>query len=69
MFTLCICCFLTFQAMPSMDVSQNLGTKPENLVNDEEHVSGSEGTAAAYAPAPKPHPKPAAKNEAKAKAP
>ena len=47
--------------MSSMEVSQNVGTQPENLVNDEEHVSGGEGTAAADAPAPEPEPKAAAK--------
>ena len=48
-------------------VSQNVGTQPANLANDEEHLSGSEGTAAADAPAPKPQPKPAAKPKPKPK--
>ena len=38
-----------------------------NLANDEEHLSGSEGTGAADAPAPEPHPKPAAKPKPKPK--
>ena len=42
-------------------------TQPANLANDEEHLSGSEGTAAADAPAPEPQPKPAAKPKPKPK--
>ena len=43
------------------------GTLPENLANDEDHVSGSEGTPAADAFAPEPQPKPAAKPKPKPK--
>ena len=43
-----------------MEVSQNVGTQPENLANDEEHLTGSEGTAAADGPAQEPQPNPAA---------
>ena len=50
-----------------MEVSQNAGTPPENLANDEEHLSGSEGTAAADAPTLEPRPKPAAKPKPKPK--
>ena len=53
--------------MSSMEVSQNIGTPPENLANDEEHLRGSEGTAAADPPAPEPQPKPAAKPKPKPK--
>ena len=67
MFALCTCCFVTFQAMSSMEISPNVGTPPENLANDEDHLSGSEGTAAAEAPAPGPQPKPAAKPKPKPK--
>ena len=67
MSALCTSCFVTFQAMSSMESSQNVGTPPENLANDEDHVSGSEGTAAAEAPTPEPQPKPAAKPKPKAK--
>ena len=42
-------------------------TQPANLANDEEHLSGSEGTTAADAPAPEPQPKPAAKPKPKPK--
>ena len=58
-------CFVTFQAMSSMEISQNVGTPPENLANYEEHLSGSEGTAAAKAPATQPQPKPAAESRPK----
>ena len=61
MSALCTCYFVTFQAMSSMETSQNAGTLPENLANDEGHLSGSEGTPAVEAPAPEPQPKPAAK--------
>ena len=44
-----------------MEVSQNVAIPSENVVNDEDHVSGSEGTAAADARAPEPQAKPAAK--------
>ena len=57
MFAFCICCFITFQAMSSMEVSQNVGTLPENLANDEDHLSGSERTTTVDAPAPEPQPK------------
>ena len=50
-----------------MEVSQNVGTPPENLANGEEHLSGSEGTPAVDAPAPEPQPKPAAKPKPKPK--
>ena len=60
MSALCTCCFVTFQAMSSMETSQNVGTPPENLANDEAHLSGSEGTPTVEAPAPKPQPKAAA---------
>ena len=61
------CCFVTFQAMSSMEISQNVGTPPENLANDEDHLSGSERTPAVEAPAPEPQPKPAAKPKPKPK--
>ena len=64
---LCTCCFVTFQAMSSTEISQNVGTPPENLANDEDHLSGSEGTPAIEAPAPEPQPKPAAKRKPKPK--
>ena len=67
MSALCTCCFVTFQAMSSMETSQNVGTPPENLANDEDHLSGSEGTPAAEAPAPDPQPKPGAKPKPKPK--
>ena len=67
MSALCTCCFVTFQAMSSMETSQNVGTPPENLANDEDHLSGSEGTPAVEAPAPEPQPKPAAKPKPKPK--
>ena len=67
MSALCTCCFVTFQAMSSMEISQNVGTPPENLANDEDHLSGSEGTRAAEAPAPEPQPKLAAKPKPKPK--
>ena len=67
MSALCTCCFVTFQAMFSMEISQNVGTLPENLANDEDHLSGSEGTPTAEAPAPQPQPKPAAKPKPKPK--
>ena len=38
-----------------------------NLANDEEHLTGSEGTAAVDAPAAEPQPKPAAKPKPKPK--
>ena len=50
-----------------MEISQNVGTPPENLANDEDHLSGSEGPPAVEAPAPKPQPKPAAKPKPKPK--
>ena len=50
-----------------MEVSQNVGTPPENLANDEELLSGSEGTTAVDTPAPKPQPKPSAKPKPKPK--
>ena len=53
--------------MSSMEISQNVGTPPENVANDEDHHSGSEGTAAVDAPAPEPQPKPAAKPKPKPK--
>ena len=61
----CTCCFVTFQAMSSMEISQNVGTPPGNLANDEDHLSGSEGTPTVEAPAPEPQPKPAAKRKPK----
>ena len=61
------CCFVTFQAMSSMEMCQNVGTPPENLANDEDHLSGSEGTPVAEARAPEPQPKPAAKPKPKSK--
>ena len=67
MSALCTCCVVTFQAMSSMEISQNVGTPPEKLANDEDHLSGSEGTPAAEAPAPEPQPKPAAKPKPKPK--
>ena len=67
MSALCTCCFVTFQAMSSMEISQNVGTPPENLANDDDYLSGSEGTPAAEAPAPEPQPKPAAKPKPKPK--
>ena len=44
-----------------METSQNVGTPPENLANDEDHLSGSEGTPATEALAPESQPKLAAK--------
>ena len=67
MSALCTCWFLTFQAMSSLEISQNVGTPPENLANDEAHLSGSEGTPAAEAPTPETQPKPAAKPKPKPK--
>ena len=67
MSALCICCFVTFQAMSSMEIFQNVGTPPENLANDEDHLSGSEGPAAVDALAPEPQRKPAAKPKPKPK--
>ena len=67
MFALCTRCFVTFQAMSSIEISQNVGTPPENLANDEDHLSGSEGTPAVEAPALEPQPKPAAKPKPKPK--
>ena len=61
MSALCTCCFVTNQAMSSMEISQNVGAPPENLANDEDDLSGSEGTPAVEARAPEPQPKPAAK--------
>ena len=55
MYALCTCCFVTFQAMSSMEVSENVGTPAENLANDEDHCSGSEGTPAAEALALEPN--------------
>ena len=67
MSALCTCCFVTFQPMSSMEIPQNDGTPPENLPNNEDHLSGSEGTPAVEAPAPEPQPKPATKPKPKPK--
>ena len=67
MSALCTCYFVTLQAMSSMEISQNVGTPPKNVANNEDHLSGSEGTPAFEAPAPEPQPKPAAKPKPKPK--
>ena len=53
--------------MSSMEISQNVGTPPENLANDEDHLSESEETPAVEAPTLEPQPKPAAKPKPKPK--
>ena len=62
---MCTCRFISLQPMSSMEISQNVGIPPETLANNEDHLSGSEGTPAVEAPAPQP--KPAAKPKPKPK--